>query len=402
MASTVVSVTRPLVDVGLRPLPAEANPALLRLAAYALALLLVAHATFRGSYADLDSVIYSSWYQELAAIDASDFLQRLLASGWVFAPREDSLARFEWGFSLLGWLLGAAGAPVELFYAVAASLSLLPKAYLAVRYTRHPVLAMVWYASFCYLLLEMNAMRAGIAAALMLMALVPLYQQRRVRYTGLVLLAAAFHLSALFALLLLLYARWRISALSLAVALLVALGLSFVDLTVVLGLLGGAFAKISEYKAALDSGFGDVAYLRINPLNLSSVGFLALGLLLMTALAGRRPQDVLTTSALAIYFLPLLVLFSFASFPIVAGRLSELLCIYQVLMVVRLLDKLPLKLLGQFAVLTVAGLQFYILNFRTFNVDFFYFIGAPKREMISLIEQKIAIDAVLNSLFSNL
>lgn len=399
MAQTVLRTRLIPIRTTIRPLVAEENPLLLRVAAYGLALLLVVHATFRGFYADLDSVIYSAWYQELSEINASNFFQGLLAAGWIFAPREDSIARFEWGFSLLGWLMGAVGVPLKIFYAVIASLSLFPKTYLAVKYTRHPLLAIFWYVSFCYLLLEMNAMRAGVAAAFMMLALVPLYQKRYLRYAGLVLLAATFHVSALFALLIPLYTRWHVSVLGLSIALLLAFGLSFVDLTMALGGGGVVFAKISEYKVALDSGFGDVAYLQLNSLNSSSLGFLVFGLMLMGVLSGRYRHDPMVSSALSIYFLPILVLFSIASFPIIAARLSELLCIYQMFSVVKLIDFLAYKVSGCFALVFVAVLQFSILNFHTFNVDFFYFLGNPKFEIVSLVEQKIAADSVLNSLF---
>lgn len=377
-------------------------PPAARMAAYLIALGLVFHATFRGLYADLDAVIYNSWYLELSAIDADAFVPRLITSGWTFATRDDSLARFEWGFSLFGWLIGAMGLPVQAFFFLAASLSLLPKAYLAGKYTRHPVLSMLWYASFCYLLLEMNAMRAGIAAALMLLALVPLFKQQRGRYVLLVLLAAAFHTSAVFALGLLAYTRWCLTPNSLLVVVALALGLSFVDITSVLGLLGSTFQKIGEYKAAFDAGFGDVAYLLLNPLNLSSIAFLLAGLPMLLIFARNSKVAPHARVAIGLYFLPLIMLFALASFPIVAGRLSEVLCAYQMLTVVSLVEVLPGAMLGRALILGVSALQFYIQNFRTLNVDFFYFVGAPKPEMIDLIEQKIAIDAVLSSIFYNL
>lgn len=373
-----------------------------RTVAYLLALLLILHASFRGLYADLDSVIYTTWYQELSVIDPQEFFVRLFSSGWTFAARDDSLARFEWGFSVLGWLTGVTGAPVVVFYFVVACLSIVPKAYLATKYTRHPVTCMIWYASFCYLLLEMNAMRAGIAAALMLLALEPLFQRRYGRYVLLIVLAAAFHVSSLIALLLPLYLRWRPTRVSVLVALGVTLGLSFVDITVLLGLLGGVFEKLAEYKAAFDSGFGDVAYLRLNPLNLSSIGFLIMGLLWLAVLPRAALNQGRQGQAAILFLLPMLALFSLASFPIVAGRMSEMLCIYQLLAVAYLIDAMPEGMLGRTLLLSVAGLQFYIQNFRTFNVDFFYFVGVPSKAMISLIEQKIAIDAVLSSIFSNL
>ena len=98
------------------PAPAPAWPTyqhgpLTAASVYALTLLLVLHASFRGLYADLDSVIYSAWYTELGTLSGLDFWERLLDSGWIFQAREQSLANFESGFSALAWSLASAGLP---------------------------------------------------------------------------------------------------------------------------------------------------------------------------------------------------------------------------------------------------------------------------------------------------
>lgn len=373
-------------------------------AAYLLTVLLIIHAGFRGVYADLDSAIYTTWYRELATIEPANFITRLFSSGWIFSAREDSLVRFEWGFTLLGWILSIGHMPIELFYLLIACLSLLPKAYMAGKYSNYPVTSMIWYSSFCYLLLEMNAIRAGIAAAIMVLSLESLSRRRYRRYFTLIVVASTFHISALIALFFPFYFRWRPSKFSLYAGLGCAFVLSFLNITFFFGLLEGVSVKIAEYKTAFDQGVGDVAYLRLNIFNLSTIGFLFIGVLWIfmlppstsSLLAGRKVKEA------AVYLLPVFVLFSLASFPIVAGRMSEMLSAYQFLVVGSFIALFRLRIIGRIFLLVIAGLQFYIQNYRTVNVDFFYFIGYPKQEMLDLINYKISIDPVLADIFNNL
>lgn len=370
---------------------------------YALTLLLVLHASFRGLYADLDSVIYSAWYTELSALSGLDFWERLLASGWIFQAREQSLANFESGFSALAWWLASSGLPTPGFYAVVAALSLLPKAYLALRYASRPGLAMLWYACFCYLLLEMNAMRAGLAAALMLMSVPALLQRQWVRYLLLIVLAATFHTSALVALAFPLLRPLLLRRRPLAALGLMAVGLSFIDITAAFALLGGTFEKIADYKAALDSGFGDISYVRLNPVNSSSVPFLVVGLMLaVAAFRPSAPGSQTERLGAALYLLPLMALFAFASFPIVGARLSELLSVYQMLFVTQIAVRYRKYHSGTALLVVVPLLQLSIQQFLTLHVDVFYFLGSPRSAMITLIEQKAVIDAILAEILSAL
>jgi len=370
---------------------------------YGIALLLVLHASFRGLYADLDSVIYSAWYTELGTLSGEDFWERMLASGWIFQAREQSLANFEFGFSALAWWLAYTGLPTPGFYAVIAALSLLPKAYLALRYASRPALALLWYACFCYLLLEMNAMRAGLAAALMLMSVPALLKRQWPRYVMLVVLAATFHTSALVALALPLLRPLMLRRRALVSLAVLAVAMSFVDITMVFGLLGGTFEKIADYKAALDSGFGDIAYVRLNPVNSSSVPFVVVGLMLAAAAfkPGRANSETERLGA-ALYLLPMLALFAFASFPIVGARLSELMCVYQMLFVTQIAVSYRKYQVGTALLVVVPLLQLFIQQYLTLHVDVFYFLGSPRDAMITLIEQKAVIDAILAEILSTL
>ena len=370
---------------------------------YALTTLLVLHATFRGLYADLDAAIYAAWYTELGALSALDFFERLQESGWIFQAREQAIAKFESGFSLLSWLLASVGLSVQGYFAVIAALSLYPKAYIALRYSPNPLLSIVWYASFCYLLLEMNAMRAGLAAALMLMAIPALLQQRWPKYFVLIGVASAFHTAALIALLLPAARALSRHALLLTLVVVSAIVLSLFDITVALALLGGTFEKIAEYKAAFDTGFGDVAYVRLNPINSSSVPFMVIGAMLVYKAFGRGPERFEHDRfAAVVVLLPILALFAFASFPIVGSRLSELLCVYQMIFVTRLVDQYPTLGLGRLVLAFTLVIQFSIQQYLTLHVDALYFVGAARPAMLLLIEQKTVIDAVLAEIFSTL
>lgn len=370
---------------------------------YGITVFLVLHASFRGLYADLDSIIYAAWYTELGLISGLDFWDRLLASGWIFKPYEQSLANFEIGFSVLAWWLSSIGMPIPAFYGIVAALSLFPKAYLALRYAHQPALAMLWYAGYCYLLLEMNAMRAGLAAALMLMSVPALLSRRWIFYVLLILIAASFHTSALAALGIPFLKPLFVKPRRLAAFAILSVALTFVDITEALGLLGGTFEKIADYKAALDSGFGDIAYVRLNPVTFSSVPFIfAGGLLTWSAFNHQHSEAELDRLGAGIYMLPLFVLFAFASFPIIGARLSELLCVYQMLFVTRLGVAFRRYQLGITILLFVPLIQLFIQQFLTLHVDVFYFAGNPREAMMTLIEQKAVIDAVLAEILSTL
>lgn len=268
----LASAIRFYMSPGQLPLPTTWRSAM----TYGFTSLMILHAALRGLQSDLDASIYAAWYTELGTLTAQDFFDRLRESGWIFQAREQVIARFEWGFSLLSWWLASSGLPVGGYFAVIAALSLLPKAYVALRFTPYPLLSMLWYASYCYLLLEMNAMRAGLAAALMLLAVLAMLQRRWLAWLLLLLIASTFHTAALVGLLLpvagvLARRPWVLGGLVLA-----SIGLSVADVTAALGVLGGAFEKIADYKAAFDAGFGDVAYLRLNPINTSSLAFMAI------------------------------------------------------------------------------------------------------------------------------
>lgn len=184
---------------------------------------------------------------------------------------------------------------------------------------------------------------------------------------------------------------------------LLAVALSFVDITALFGLLGGTFEKIADYKAALDSGFGDIAYTRLNPINSSSLPFLVVGLMLFFAAFKPGAQGGETERlGAALYLMPLMALFAFASFPIVGARLSELLCVYQMLFVTRIAVRYSKYQVGTLLLIAVPLLQLCIQQFLTLHVDVFYFLGHPRDAMITLIEQKAVIDAILAEILSTL
>jgi EpsG family len=393
------SAPRFYMATGQLPLPTASRSAM----TYALTALMVLHAALRGLQSDLDASIYAAWYTELGTLTAQDFFDRLRESGWIFQAREQVIARFESGFSLLSWWLASSGLPVSGYFAVIAALSLFPKAYVALRFTPYPMLSMLWYGSYCYLLLEMNAMRAGLAAALMLIAVLAMLQRRWLVWLLLLLLASTFHSAALVGLLLPLVSALARHPWYLAFLVLASVGLSVVDVTAVLGVLGGAFEKIADYKAAFDAGFGDVAYLRLNPVNSSSLAFMAItAMFCFSAFSAPSDKAMLDRKATVILLLPLMSLFAFSSFPIVGGRLSELLCVYQMLFVTWLVDRYPSMGLGRAALVVTMSIQFSIQQFLTLHVDALYFLGAPRQEMLLLIEQKSVIDAVLAEILTTL
>ena len=141
----------------------------------------------------------------------------------------------------------------------------------------------------------------------------------------------------------------------------------------------------------------------LNPVNSSSVPFLVVGLMLaVAAFRPSAPGSQTERLGAALYLLPLMALFAFASFPIVGARLSELLSVYQMLFVTQIAVRYRKYHSGTALLVVVPLLQLSIQQFLTLHVDVFYFLGSPRSAMITLIEQKAVIDAILAEILSAL
>ena len=331
-----------------------------------LGVVLIVHATFRGRYADLDAFAYIEWYDAVRRLDWSGFVAAV-GDGIYFAS--DQPYRFEIGFGALAYVCATAGLGTTGFFFVCALLSLAPKVHAFIRYSHAPLASFAWYGSWYYLLLEMNAIRAGIAAGILLMGLRHLLVPNLARFLPYVIVASTFHVSAVVGLAL--FAARLAPARGALMLAIVGAGLvgsvsPVVELVAPLARFSG---KLDEYLTLLTEG---QAHTTINPFNVITLSRLAMLAALAYALSRTRwrPVELIGLWAMT---LSLALYFAFASFPIVAGRLSELVAVFQVFAAGALLRLFTPAIVPRlfFAALLLA--QFWAVTFRSRLVDVFYF-----------------------------
>ena len=359
-----------------------AYPTVSGVAAVLIGLLLVVHAGLRGVSADLDAFAYSDWYVAVARMDWPQFAAG--ASHGLYFDGVDPW-RFEVGFALLAYLCTRAGLGVEGFFIACAALSLAPKILAFVRYSPSPVAALMWYASSYYLLLEMNAVRAGLAVAILMLGMRHLVVPRLAGFLPYVTIACLFHVSAIVALLLyaasLLRPRERLLALVVGIASLLPAVQLFASLDAIgprilelpreglLAPLSVISPKIEEYLELLREG---VAHATINPFNVITLARLCL----LAALLYALPRIVWTAvERVGLYALALslALYFAFTSFPVVAGRISEVVAVFQVFVVSALFRSYTPSAIPRAAFAVLVAAQFWAVTFYSRLVDVFYF-----------------------------
>lgn len=333
--------------------------------------LLVLHLALRGSSADLDSFEYLRWYSEISKLSSGQFFNEL--DGWYFNaifPQS-----FEWGFALLAWTLGASGASEGIFLGVVAAISLGLKYRPLLRYCPSPFLGLLWYVSWYYILLEMNAVRAGIAAGFLLTAVAAMLEKRWRRFFLCVFLASSFHTSALIGLLFPFLLSERLGRKSLITLLAVSIAVGYVSLGDIVGFSGNLIPKLTEY-ADLLTLFG--VYEEINRFNAIALVRIALALVLIWKLSTFAERSTTLAVGIRAYVLCQAMYYAFASFPIVGSRISQLMGVLDVLVVPAIAVLLRPRLLWLPFYLLICAIQFYALSLHFQLADFFYFVGEPR------------------------
>jgi len=357
--------------------------------------LMILHATFRGIHSDLDAVVYAGFLKEVSDLSLFEFLLRLHDSGWVFQIRDDSIARFEWGFALFSWATTLFGYSLPLSFGLIASFSLIPKFIVLRQYTNSPSFGALWYFAICYPVLEMSAMRAGVAAAILMMYIGLLINGRYFKYFFVIIFAASFHLSALIGLLLVagrfiekFRSPWIVV---LGVSLLI-----FILQYVILGMFVQYFPKLNEYGSEAESGG---LYSKINVINTVTVLMSFVYLLYIFNLRNRA--RVSCEYIWSMFFLiPFFALFAFITFPIVAARLFELLCVFQIFFVSfpKLIFFRNKVVLGV-GVIIISFLLIVNQQFRIQNVNLLYPAYPPSQMMLEYFDLKVGSDKRLYELW---
>lgn len=215
------------------------------------------------------------------------------------------------------------------------------------------LLSVAIYISQFFILHEMTQIRAGVASALLLLTIKPLYERKWRRFLSLTLCATAFHLSGV-----ILFALWfvsprhRLKIYMFFIPMAIALSLFGVD---ILGLIPIPYlsAKIELYQNIRE--YTDSVHNQINLFN--SVYLLRIGLcyLLFWATPTLSKYNRYYTLLLKIYTLSLTALPLFATLPVVAYRVYELLGVVEIILIPTLIYLIQPK---KCAYITVIGYGF--------------------------------------------
>ena len=335
-----------------------------------LTLLLSVHAAFRGMGSDYDALGYSIWFERVVELDSRAFLDGLAESNLYYPA--DILFSFEVGFAVLTFLISRISSNIELFFFCVAFLSLTLKSIAISKYCVRPGWAILWYVSWYYLLQEMTTLRAGLATGFLLMGYAHLRDARYVKYSVYIALACLFHASAASAILLVVLRKFEPSVKTVVTLLLLAFATSYINALPLIEVLGGLSDKIAEYYVL----YTDVGlYTEVNKFNV----IVLLRVVIILAIAIWIPKvesaDMNFRFEYSMFAIPVILYYALASFPLVGGRLSELLGVFQIFLVSSVAASWPHLKRVTVIIFMTAVLQFYVLVFHVKWADFFYFYG---------------------------
>jgi hypothetical protein len=195
------------------------------------------------------------------------------------------------------------------------------------------LLSILFYFSFFFPLHELTQIRAGVASALLLLAIKPIYERKFFQFVILSLLAISFHYAAIFMLPLWFLQTRNVNKFFLVV---VPVGALFLYLV---GIQLGASApipipalqsKIDIYNQLTELGVSD--YDQINVFNLVYLGRLAIYYFILFFVNSIQKKNIYVVLLLNIYMLSLAAFPLFSALPVVAFRVTEFYGIVEVVL----------------------------------------------------------------------
>jgi hypothetical protein len=221
----------------------------------------------------------------------------------------------------------------------------------------------------------MTAMRAGLAAALLIYSVRHIVDQKMWRWTASVLFASLFHLSALIVFPFYFLARIKLTFPKFL--LIVATVWAVVNLFGLSSIMDffTFIPKVAEYR---DLMLNKNLYATINVWNVIYVTRW-FTFLLIFAFYVRRPDlfNDYEVVSLQLFLFALLVFYGLSTFPVIGSRLYELIGIFQIVLYPVILKFFKRRFVGVSVLGLVVLLQFYALVFHSKLADFFYPWGQP-------------------------
>lgn len=353
----------------------------------AIVILLTLVAGFRGVSSDPDAIVYEYFIEVVSKSSLHQILLYTQETGWYTILPEIATAKFEWGFSLLIWVITRFSYSTEFVFTILALLSILPKYYILKKYTEFPVIGLIWYFAYSYPALEMSAVRAGLASGILFLT-VPCFLNKSLRkFIAIVLIAATMHISSLIIFVMMpLFSQIRQRV---YLYVLIFITLALLSRLVYFISLEGISLKLQDYTEGFVSGLN---YSNINYINFITVSTLSLGVLFLS-LSSARVTDKNEYSIIKyIYFTPMLLFVSLGALPILAFRMLELIGVFQILLlghskfcIIRY--KKLLSILSIIAIFT----QFINQQYNVQNVNVLYFFTESSDVIVDLIAEKYKI-----------
>lgn len=230
---------------------------------------------------------------------------------------------FEPAFMLLSWIGKSLGANAGQYLGIVASIGVLLKLLGIYRSSNFFWLAILVYISKYFLLHEMTQMRAGIATAIFLCSLPLLHRREGWRYFFCIVLASAFHQSAI--LYIFLYPVCKVTKRKiLPLLLLAACGALFALLNangMLIEFAAGYIPKIESYLELLAAG----EHAEIHLFNAEIIVKIVVWLILLSRYERLSDRCFLFDTIFKIWMLSIVSYFALSSVPVFAFRVSELL-----------------------------------------------------------------------------
>lgn len=264
----------------------------------------------------------------------------------------------EYGYVVINSLIRYITDSYTVLFLVISILSVTINAYNYNKYSKYVFLVLLLYFVHTYLYKDLNQIRAGLAAAILLFTIKPIHERKNLKTLVLVIIASLFHLSSVMVLLVLVFKHFLKSKKSILILMVISIiiGLFGIGHKVLnlLPNLGPLSTKLNFYLEYTQYNYS-IGLLDIT--NIKNVFFLSLFLILWNRLESRVPyfQTLILFYAISVCFRLI-----FSDFAIIAGRLSSVLGIVEVILIPSLLVCFKNKILITSLIIIYAFVILYI------------------------------------------
>lgn len=277
---------------------------------------------------------------------------------------------FERGYVFLEKLSIFLGFHIWFFFAVIATISLMCLFFGYRRYTDLTALAILYYFSRFFLNREMNQIRAGVAAAMVLISLKYVDEEKPLRFIFIIVIAAQFHSSAYIMLLVYPFVKilkkFSTYVFQIYFLVLILFAIASNHITPILSSIVSALNVGSAYITY--DGYVHSDGLK-NPVLILQV---TLSLILVYLLFRKKEKNIINWGVLSAYMISTLILVLFCQFGVFSGRLSTILATVEPLIFIALLERFFQKYLVLLIMCVISLTMLYVIYFHTGQIASYF------------------------------